>query len=193
MTFMSLGSGERARPEREVAPARWRRGRTPQEAARRELWWASPRDEDWAISAGPIPSPYTHPNTPPRRRAHRRRREENKNNDRDTIAGRHVSIRTPLEYSGESAGSRRKHFAPFEAPLQDPRPVPRKSSQSPRLCLPENRKLAFALQPPLRRKRRSALYMLARQLQCRPELEDTSRAPATTLAEPQTERASPSH
>ena len=152
----------------------------------------SPRDEDQAISAGPIPGPYTHPNTPPHRRDHRRHREENKNNDLDTIAGRHVSIRTPLEYNGESAGSRRKHFAPFEAPLQNPRPVPQKSSQSPRLCPPENRKLAFALQPPLRRKSRSALYMLARRLQCRPALEDAWRVPATPVAEPQTQQASPS-
>jgi hypothetical protein len=32
--------------------------------------------------------------------------------------------------------------------------------------------------------------MLARRLQCRPELEDASRAPVTTVAESQTEWAS---
>jgi hypothetical protein len=101
----------------------------------------------------PIPWPYTRSNTRHRRTAHRPHREDNKNSDPGTMVGKRVATRIHFEYSAESAGNQRKHFAPSAAPLQDPRPAPRKSPQSTRLCLPANRKQAFALQPPLRRKR----------------------------------------
>jgi len=95
--------------------------------------------------------------------AHRLRKEESKNSDPGRCAGKRVARRTHLEYNAESVGNQRKHSALSAAPLQDLLPTLWKSSQSTTLCLRGSRKQAFALQPPLPRKRRANFHMLARR------------------------------
>jgi len=144
-------------PERNAGAGRGATSVTPRPIGRRSRAPSAARPGGHRATKIRVPKPWpcTRPNTRHRRRVRRLHREENKNSDPGRMAGKHVATRTRrLEYNGESAGNQRKHRAPSEASLQDLRPKPRKSPRSTRLCLPANRKQAFALQPPLRRKRR---------------------------------------